>query len=85
MEPRSILETQYILLESTMLTPIEALQQAGYFTPNETEEKDPPTLQLFLDFITTEALESGKLQPYTQEMSANAKQLINGELEIERY
>jgi antitoxin PrlF len=44
---------------------------------DETED-DPVMMQLFLDFITTEALKSNTLQPYTIEQSAIAHSLIAG-------
>jgi antitoxin PrlF len=46
-------------------------------TDDESEE-DPLMMQLFLDFITTEALKSNTLQPYTIEQSAIAHSLIAG-------
>jgi hypothetical protein len=42
------------------------------------EDDDSLMLKLFLDFITAEALKSGELQPYTQEMATTARQLIDG-------
>ncbi|MGG6268145.1 hypothetical protein ACQ4M3_31780 [Leptolyngbya sp. AN03gr2] len=42
------------------------------------EENDAIVLKLFLDFITTEALKSKNLQPYTAEMSETAHHLIAG-------
>jgi antitoxin PrlF len=44
---------------------------------DETED-DPVVMQLFLDFITTEALKSNTLQPYTIEQSAIAHSLMAG-------
>jgi hypothetical protein len=42
------------------------------------DEDDSLMLNLFLDFITAEALKSGDLQSYTQEMAATARQLVYG-------
>jgi hypothetical protein len=53
----------------------ESIQSAFH---NEDAEGDPLMLKLFLDFITSEALTSGDLQPYTHEMAATARQLIYG-------
>jgi hypothetical protein len=41
-------------------------------------EDDDRMMQLFLDFITTEALKNNTLQPYTVELSQAAHHLIAG-------
>jgi antitoxin PrlF len=46
--------------------------------PTLDDPEDSLMLQLFLDFITTEALTRDRLQPYTTQMSETAHRLIDG-------
>ncbi len=54
----------------------EVIQAAIRLPIDELEE--PPMLQLFLNFVTAEALTNHQLQPYTTEMSETAHRLIAG-------
>jgi hypothetical protein len=58
------------------LTDWEVIQAA--LQPPLDEPEDPLILQLFLNFITAEALSNHQLQPYTVQMSETAHQLITG-------
>jgi hypothetical protein len=60
------------------LTAWETINAAMQPTIEDETEDDPVMMQLFLDFITTEALKSNNLQPYTIEQSAIAHSLIAG-------
>jgi antitoxin PrlF len=46
--------------------------------PSVDDQEDALMLQLFLNFITDEALAASCLQPYTTEMSETAHRLIAG-------
>jgi hypothetical protein len=66
--------------------PIVQLNLAAWETINaamqppdaDESEEDPVMMQLFLDFITSEALKHNALKPYTIEQSAIAHSLIAG-------
>jgi hypothetical protein len=58
------------------LTAWETIHAAMQPTIADETEDDPVMMQLFLDFITTKALKSNTLQPYTIEQSKAANRLI---------
>jgi hypothetical protein len=58
------------------LTAWEAINAAVQPTHEDESEEDPVMMQLFLDFITTEALKDNALQPYTIAQSEAAHRLI---------
>jgi hypothetical protein len=58
------------------LTAWETIHAAMQPTIEDETEDDPVMMQLFLDFITTEALKRNTLQPYTIAQSKTANRLI---------
>ncbi|MBE9214947.1 hypothetical protein IQ247_20105 [Plectonema cf. radiosum LEGE 06105] len=61
-----------------VLSPDTAIVKIIPDVVDEDSEEDSLMMRLFLDFAITEALKDNTLQPYTDEMSKTARELIEG-------
>jgi antitoxin PrlF len=61
-----------------VLSPNTAILRIVPQSTDDDEVEDSLTMRLFLDFAMTEALKNNTLQPYTTEMSEDARKLIAG-------